>query len=204
MTIKKLPRMLLVVLSAVSLIGITYARGGVFVVEPTKEMIDSVELVVSDSTSANVCGNLSVVDGFVDFYVTSPSGVILLCYNRTALNSFNFTAMENGTYVLHLRNTSRTNNVTATLNYGVNWQVVLHGEINLTWHTASVWQATVASPTPFDWIGLFRTFTGLLSAFYTILKILQILEKYWNARKWKKTYKEIRTPSDIKPCISRK
>jgi hypothetical protein len=206
MIIKKLPIMLLVVLSAVSLIGAAYARGGVFVIEPTKEIIDSVELMVSDSTSANVCGSLSVVDGFVDFYVTSPSGVILLCYNRTALNRFNFTATENGTYVLHLRNTSPTNNVTATLNYGVNWQITLREETHLTWHVASVWQATIASPTPFDWIGFFNTYIYqfILASLPIFYKILEKLIKYWRERPWKKKYKEIRTPSDIKPWISRK
>ena len=143
-------------------------------------------------------GNLSVVDGFVDFYVTSPSGVILICYNKTALNSFNFAAMENGTYVLHLRNISPTNNVTATLNYGVNWQVVLHGEINLTWHTASVWQATIASPTPFDWIGFFNTYIYRL-ILVLLPPCIGILERYLRERPWKKKYKDIRTPSDIKP-----
>jgi hypothetical protein len=179
-------------------VGTVNARGGVFVIEPTKEIIDSVELAVSDNTSANVCGNLSVVDGFVDFYVTSPSGVVLLCYNRTALNSFNFTAVENGTYVLHLRNTLSASNVTATLNYGVNWQIALHGEIHLTWHTVAVWEMTIGSPTPFDWIGFFNEYIYPLIV-VSLPVFIKKLERFWRERKWKKKYREPRTPSDIKP-----
>lgn len=180
------------------LVATVNATGGVFVIEPTKEMTDSVELVISDGISVNVCGNLSVVDGFVDFYVASPSGVVLLCYNRTALDRFNFTATENGTYVLHLRNTSPTNNVTATLDYGVNKQFSCYGEIPLTWHVAEVWQAAIASPTPFDWIGFFNTYIYQLILVLLPLCI-GILGKYLKERPWKKKYKEIRTPSDIKP-----
>jgi len=181
-------------------IGTVDARGGVFVIEPTNEIIDSVDLAVSNNTSANVCGNLSVIDGFVDFYVTSPSGVVLLCYNKTASNRFNFTAMENGTYLLHLRNTSPANDVTATLNYGVNWQIVLHEEIHLTWHTSTVLEMAIASPTPFDWIGFFNEYIYPLIV-VSLPMVIKILERIWRERKWKKKYREPRTPSDIKPFL---
>jgi hypothetical protein len=181
------------------LVGTVNASGGVFVIEPAQEVIDTIKLTVSKNVSVNVCGSVSVIDGFIDFYVTSPSGIVLFYRNGTASDSFNFTVVENGTYVFHLRNTFSANNVTTTLDYGVNKQFSCYGEIPLTWHTAAVVEVTIASPAPFDWIGLSRTFVGLLSAFYTILKILEILDKYWNTRKWNKKYKEIRTPSDIKP-----
>lgn len=94
--------------------------------EPFRKSIESVGLGVSDE----VVGNLSVSNGFIDFYITSPSGVVLLCYNHTVFNTFSFTAEEKGVFVFHLANTYQTENVEVILNYGVNFKVVLQEQIN--------------------------------------------------------------------------
>ena len=130
-----------------------YARGRIFIVKPMQEMIENVDVVVSNKTFVNVCGNISVAKGFIDFYITSPSRSIILYYNRTSFNWFNFSATENGTYTLHLANNELENDVIVTLNYGVNFEVVLQATINLTWHTVGTWQTTITthpSPIPVD------------------------------------------------------
>lgn len=71
------------VLLASFFISAVGARGGEFIIEPLQEATENIELTVSDE----VLGNLSVSNGFIDFYVTSPSGAILLCYNKTAFNT---------------------------------------------------------------------------------------------------------------------
>jgi len=54
---KKLIILICLILLIVSIFfGKVNARGGVFVIEPTKEITDNVELAVSDTTSANVSG----------------------------------------------------------------------------------------------------------------------------------------------------
>ncbi|MFZ0966015.1 MAG: hypothetical protein WAN82_05260 [Candidatus Bathyarchaeia archaeon] len=199
---KSIIQVLLILLIANFFIGTVGARGGVFVIEPTKEVIDTVELTVSNNTSANVCGNLSVIDGFIDFYVTSPSGIVLLCYNRTALNRFNFTAVENGTYLLHLRNTLSANNITATLDYGVNWQIALHGEVSLTWHTSAVWKMAIENPTPFDWIAILKWIWGLIAAVPTINELRKILLDFLRRLYWKKKHGKSTTPVVIKRFLA--
>jgi hypothetical protein len=137
--------LLLVGFLAVSFMGKVDARGGVFIVEPMEEVTDKIELTVSDNMSAEVAGNILVIDGFIDFYVTSPSGIVLLCYNKTAFDTFKFAAKENGTYVMHLANTWSTNNVTATLNYGVNWKIVC--QVAITFHATSLTTVTMTTVT---------------------------------------------------------
>lgn len=150
MSKRKLLPALLAVFLAISFMGKVDARGGVFLIEPKQEVIDSIELTVSDKTSANVSGNVSVAEGFIDFYVTSPSRIVLLCYNKTAFNRFNFAAEENGTYVMHLVNTWSTNNVTATLNYGVNWEITLQAKINVKFSTDVTTKTVLVTPSPID------------------------------------------------------
>lgn len=143
----KIGQSLILLLTIVSLLGLgvstVSARGGVFVVKPTQEVIEDVNLGVSDE----VFGNLSVTDGFIDFYVTSPSGVTLQSYHSIANTSFSFVADENGTYSMHLNNTYQTCDVTVTLDYAVHFKAVLQENINIGFSTGV---AKVVSP-PQPW-----------------------------------------------------
>lgn len=165
------------------------ARGGVFVIGPMQEATETVELVVSESSSANVCGNVSVINGFIDFYVTSPSGNIILCYNKTSFNCFNFSAVENGTYIMHLVNTWSENDVTATLDYGVNFEIVLQETIHTTEQTAIV----TTSPS-FDILELLKILGIIISPFVSLAvlgeKILRFLRWFY----WKIKHGKSKTP----------
>jgi len=90
-----------------------------------QEVTENVEVAVSNNMYVSVCGNLSVANGFIDFYVTNPSESIILYYKKTSFSCFNFSATENGTYVLHLANIELENDVLATLNYGVKFEIIL-------------------------------------------------------------------------------
>lgn len=170
--------------------SIPYANaiGGVFVIGPLQEATETIELTVSDNTSADVCGNVSVINSFADFYVTSPSGNIILCYNKTSFSCFNFSAIENGTYVLHLANTESENDVTATLNYGVNFAIVLQETIRPTWHTVATWQTTIITPSPYLDIleilkilgSLILTISSLATVGKKVLKLIDWL--YWKIK----------------------
>jgi len=170
------------------------ARGGVFVVEPMQEIIQTLELTVSDRTSAEICGNFSAIDGFIDFYVVSPSGIVLLCHNKTAFDRFNFTALENGTYVMHLANKFSEKNVTATLNYGVNWEISLQAYISPTWHSVAVWQMTVQTVPPFDWIGILRWVWTLITAIPTLVALHKLIFKFLRWLHWKIKHGKSKTP----------
>jgi len=158
------------------LISAVSGRGGVFVIESTQEVIENVELGVSDKVS----GNLSVSNGFVDFYIKSPSGIVLLCYNKTAFDIFNFTAEEDGNYSMHLANTHQTENVSVTLNYSVAVKVDLYAGVNVDY---SVGTATVIStPPPIEHPDpeiddLHRKYLNFLKA-HEILRILRGVRKY--------------------------
>lgn len=150
MSKRKLLPVLLAVFLAISFTGKVDAGGDVFLIEPKREVIKNIELTVSDKTSANVSGSVSVTKGFIDFYITSPSGIVLLCYNKTAFKRFNFAAKENGTYVIHLVNTWSANNVTATLNYGVNRKITLQEKINAKSSTDVTIEPVLVTPSPID------------------------------------------------------
>lgn len=185
-------------LSAIFLVGSfinsVNARGGVFVVEPMQEEIEEIELTVSDKTSANVCGDFSVNDDFIDFYVTSPSGIMLLCYNKTTFNRFNFTAVENGTYIMHLANTWSTNNVTVILNYGVNWEITLQAQTSLRWHTIASWEMTVQPTTPFDSIGILKVVGALISTISTLVALPKRILNFLRWLYWKIKHGKSKTP----------
>jgi len=195
--------LLLAVFVAGSFICNVSARGGVFVVEPMQEVIEEIELTVSDKTSANVCGNFSVNDGVIDFYVTSPSGIMLLCYNETAFNRFNFTAVENGTYVMHLANTWSTSNATATLDYGVNWEITLQAQTSLRWHTIASWEMTVQPTTPFDWIGILNVIWALVSTISALVALPKRVLDFVRWLYWKIKHGKPKTPVVISLLIDK-
>jgi len=172
------------------LIATVHARGGAYTVEPTQEVTDTVKLGISDG----VVGNVSVSDGVIDFYVTSPSGFVLLWYKKTSFDTFNFTAEENGIYTMHLANTNLAENVTVILNYAVNFVIVVQTSIKLD---SSIGTAHVIGTlaTPFDWIGFLRTVIPLIPGLGYLGKAVK---KFWDWLNWKKKYGKSRTPVVIK------
>jgi hypothetical protein len=157
------------------------ARGGVFVVGSSNEMTEKVQLVSDAHETDKVYGNISVSDGFIDFFVTSPSGGILLCYNKTALESFYFIAHENGTYTMHMVNDYQSENVRVRLSYALDISIVL----------ASSFLAIPYPSNPFDWLELLKTIftygTGLGAVAGAIARFLKWL-------RWKIKYRKSRTP----------
>lgn len=194
----KLICMILIFLTGFS-IPYANARGGVFVISPMQEATETVELTVSDSATAEVCGNVSVINGFVDFYVTSPSGNIILCYNNTSFSPFNFSAIENGTYTLHLANTWSEKDVTATLDYGVNFEIVLHATIGLSWHTVATWQATIITPSPYlDILEILKVLSILISTFGSIVALGEKILRFFRWFYWKIKHGKSKTPVVLK------
>jgi hypothetical protein len=186
---RKLLPVLLTVFLGISFLGKVDARGGVFLIEPKQEVIDSIELTVSDKTSANVAGSMSVANGSIDFYVTSPSGIVLFCYNNTDFEKFNFTALENGTFVMHLLNTQLTNNVTATLDYGVNWKITLQAAMTFhaTSNTVVTTETALVEPSPINnIIEILKAISLIATIISTILGIFGI--KLYIGRKKKVEY----------------
>lgn len=110
---------LLVCLLVGSFVSAVKARGGLLVIGPGDEAIEKVQLASPD----NVVGNMTANDGFVDFFVTNPSYDIVYQHNRTSFDSFNFTAIESGIYVMHFVNKYQSGDVNVTLSYGINFFV---------------------------------------------------------------------------------
>lgn len=161
------------------LISAVSGSGRVFIIEPTQEVIENVKLGVSDKVS----GNLSVSNGFIDFYIKSPSGIVLLCYNKTSFNIFNITAEEDGNYSMHLVNTYQTENgnINVTLTYACDITIVLHGRVNVN---HSVGTATVIEvPPPIEYPDpefdndLYTKYLSFLRA-HQILRIVRNVRKY--------------------------
>ena len=161
-------------LLVISFISAVTARGGVFVIAPMGEITENVELKVSDK----VVGNVSAGNGLIDFSITSPSGIVLLCYNKTTFNAFSFAAEENGTYTMHLANTDRTENENATLNYVVHFEVVLQAKANVGFSVGTV-HVIAPSPPPPDtdypeWDNLYEKYLNFLGS----SEILRIVRDY--------------------------
>jgi len=164
------------------------ARGATFIVEPAREAVDTAQLNISEGA----VGNVSVENGFVDFYITSPSGLVILCYNKIAFESFNFTAEENGTYTMHLANNNQEASVSVLLYYVVKFNVVLKADINAGFSLgkATVLPSPVLTP-PFDWtevVGLLKT-VGYLIALTA--QAIHEAWKRWKDRNWQKKYKDV-------------
>lgn len=116
-----------------------YARGGSFVIEPMQEAVENVTLGIPDQ----VVGSLSVVNGSIDFHVVDPKGAVVLSFLNISSTSFNFTAVENGTFSMTFNNTCQMSSVTVELDYQINMTVVLQAEIHMT---SSVGTAQVVAP----------------------------------------------------------
>ncbi|MFZ0965468.1 MAG: hypothetical protein WAN82_02445 [Candidatus Bathyarchaeia archaeon] len=140
----------LFLLLLLALVGSVQANS-VFVIEPSKEATQNVE----SNGCQSIGGNVSVVGGNIGLYVADPSGTTLLRYENISFRDFKVSTTQNGTYVIHLVNRCSTNNVTATLFYGRNFNLVLNAEIGMTWNTVTTWTTTVSVPSaPSNpWIG---------------------------------------------------
>jgi len=167
------------------------ARGCTFVISPMQEVTEMVNLAVYENMHIEVRGNISVDNGFVDFYVTNPSGNIIFCCNKTSFSWFNFSAIENGTYTMHLANTAE-NDVTATLNYGVNFEVVLQQTIRII----GTPQITVVTPSPFwdVWGIIMEIILKIITP-----AIIPEIPSFFRWLRWIKKYRKPRTPADFKP-----
>lgn len=121
---------------------VSAGHGGVFVLEPNQEATDRIYLTVSSEAVGTVLVNNSLP---IDFWVTDPSGTMLLGYDRFGNISFRFVADKNGNYTMHLKNAYQAQNVTVVLDYSLNFVVVLQESIKIQ---ASAGVAKVASPPP--------------------------------------------------------
>lgn len=157
---------------------------------PMQEVIETVELKVSKNMQVDVCGNISVINGFVDFYVISPSGNTILCYNEVLFCWFNFSAIENGTYTMHLMNIQSEDDIVVTLIYGLNFKVSVQ-EI-LKWHTVTTWQITATTSPYFN---ILRAIWEILKIiFYALIPTLvEQLPKFFRWLRWMKKYRKPKT-----------
>jgi len=186
---KRLLITLLAVLLAVFFIDVVDASGGVFIIEPAQEITENVML----TPSSEVTGNVSVSNGLIDFYITNPSGNLVLCINQTEFNTFNFIADEYGNYTMHLRNTNQRENVTVKLCYCINLFVAVQSTLSFN--------SNVSTPTTIitiNWTAIFQLimsfFAGLGSLGGFLLKLKKYLERKKREREWKKKYEKSRTP----------
>jgi len=134
----KLIYVLLLALLLSLFIGLVEARGGTFVIIPSGEVIENVQLSPPDS----VFGNMSVSSGFVRFFITNPSNEVVYLNPKTSLDHFNFTADENGTFEMHFVNEYQSENVNLTLSYSVNFFVVVNEEIHISVSTSTTQTTT--------------------------------------------------------------
>ncbi len=166
------------------------ARGGVFVIQPHQEAIESLPNYF-DNSADNAAGNVSS-DGFIDFYILSPNGTILQCYNRTAFVEFKVSPNTEGICTLHMANNYESRNVTVNLQYGIN--LFIYASVS----TSSF--ITTIPEQPFDWssvVALIKSIIGFLSALEIINKAKGwIRNSLWKIRWWLK-HRKNKTPSDF-------
>lgn len=115
------------VLMLVFCVSVAEARGGSFVIEPMQEAVENVNLGVSDQ----VFGNLSVRDGYVDLFITNPSGTTVQGFHNISSINFNFVANESGTYSMRLNNTYQVYDVTVELKHSVSMTVNAQVGVNV-------------------------------------------------------------------------
>lgn len=142
-----------------ALIGSVQASS-VFVIEPSRETTQDVEC---PKGCQSIGGNVSTVGGSIDLYITDPSGTTVLQYENISFVDFKVNTPQNGTYVIHLANRLSVSNVTATLFYGRNFNIVLSEEVHVTWHTVATAQTVFVPPVSSNpWIGPLGQFVSLV------------------------------------------
>jgi hypothetical protein len=174
------------------------ARGGVFVIQPHQEAIESLPNYF-DNSADNAAGNVSS-DGFIDFYILSPNGTILQCYNRTAFVEFKVFPNTEGICTLHMANNYESSNVTVNLQYGINLFIYAKETITCTSSVSTSSFIATIPEQPFDWstvVALIKSIIGFLSALEIVNKAKGwIRNSLWKIRWWLK-HRKNRTPSDI-------
>lgn len=166
----------IVFLSSIFFVGIVNARGGTFIIEPSEKANERVKLGARDT----VRGNFSVSNGFIDFYIMSPSGTVFLRYNKTAFDIFNFTAEEDGNYTMHLINTYQAENVSVTLNYSVHFVITLQGEVNVGYSVGTATVISIRPPIPDlnpELDDPYRKYLNFLKA-HEILRVVRGVREY--------------------------
>jgi hypothetical protein len=140
------PSLLCIAIVAVLFVPDTNARGRICVIQPNHEVTENVNATITSTSSVSVAGKIST-NSSIDFYVTNPSGAILLSYPATNDTSFDFALKENGTYQMHLVNTHSTENVTVVLTYGFNY-VFTFSDVSRTEETVQFSAVTPLPPFP--------------------------------------------------------
>jgi hypothetical protein len=165
----------------------------VFVIAPSKEATQNVEC----NGCQSIRGNVSTVDGNIDFYISDPLGVISLSYENISFTDFIVNTTQNGTYVIHLVNRLAINNVTATLSYGRNFDVVLKWvEIATLTFTSS---ATTVLPISIPWIEPLVQIILIVFTAVICPVIANVLSDEIRRRLQKWRDGEPRTPSTVSP-----
>jgi len=181
MSKKQLILLVLIAISCFSLFENVRAED-VFVIEPSKEVTRAVE----SGGCASICGNLTVINGFVDFYATSPSGTVLFLYNKTAFTDFNIANMENGTYTFYVVNSWSNNNVTTTLYYGKNFEVTFQENVHMSFDVAAETFSVLVETRPIPWMEVVKQLAPWLgSIFVTVVSALLIDYIHEKRQKWK-------------------
>jgi hypothetical protein len=125
---KRVCALVILLLLGLFIASVECQRVGNYVIRPSDEAIEKIRLAPPES----VFGNVSVSNGFVDFYITSPSYEIVYQSLKTSAEMFNFAANESGTYVMHFANKYQTEDVNVTLSYACNFYVVLSETIHVS------------------------------------------------------------------------
>jgi len=121
-------------------VSVARARGGSLVLGSMQEAVESVDLGVSDE----VFGNLSVSNGYIDFFVTNASGATIQGFHNVSSTSFNFVASENGTYYMHSKNSYQAYDVTVKLDYGVS--ITVNAQVGVNIGISSGFAQVIAPP----------------------------------------------------------
>jgi hypothetical protein len=200
----KMKRKILTFIIPLLLLGVficsANARGGVFVIQPQQE---AVETLPSLNTAESVAGNFSA-DGVIDFYILGSNGTVLQYYNKTDFAEFKVYPDVEGVCTLHMANNYESRNVTVNLQYGINFVVVLTGNVGLNFQMPSP-SITITPEPSFDWsriVDFFKNFgsfiiTALLSLASKIRGFIEWIRNWRYRRWWNKKYRKPRTPSTV-------
>jgi hypothetical protein len=150
------------------------ASGDIFVIEPKQQAIEEVNLSTGAGVSSELVGDLFVTNGSIDFWITAPSGIVLVNESNIADSRFSFFAKENGSHTMHLSNSYLTQNVTVTLKYGVNMIVNLYSNINVGMDMRSEVAKVVVLP-PLPEIDDPRILDNLYERYLNFLKSSEIM-----------------------------
>jgi len=166
------------------------ATGRTFIISPMEEVIDTRIL----SPPGKVSGNFSVENGTIDFFVTSPSKDVILCFDKTGKADFNFSILENGNYTMHLVNSYSLANLAVQLDYSIKLKVCCQIPIGFA---SSVGTVSVIAPSPFDWTPIWRIIEAIG---YTLLSVfVSKIRDFIDWLKWIRKYRKSRTPVVLVP-----